>query len=296
MRRKRRNRMLAFGVAVGLLFTSCGIDNSDEMVSNKWYEKYHIIAHSGGGISGYTYANCLEGWKAAYDRGVRVYDADVNETRDGVPVLRHEWTDNLETTDVAMNDSEISIDINGVHHKIEEKIPSYEEFMREKVYSKYTPMDLDSVISFMMEHADVFVSVDTKTSEALKKVVDYFCATDHEELLKRVITNTYTFDGYFEIMNIYPFENVVMRQHYWCLNDWQEMADFCTEHGIPVVNVSASLYGDEGIQVLKQENLYVYYAVIDYISDMNVMKNSGGDGIVSNWLSEEDWTNAKETK
>lgn len=291
-KRKNRFALLLCIIALGTLLIACGYERVDSYDNIRWYEKYHIIAHSGGGIGGYTYANCIEGWQSAYERGVRIYDADINMTSDGVLVLRHDWSDNLETSDVSMSESEISIDVNGIHHKIDERIPTYAEFIDTKVYSKYTPMDLNSVISFMLEHEDVFVSIDTKTPESLRKLVDYFCETNHEELLKRVITNTYTFEGYFEIMDVYPFENVVMRQYYWCMNDWQEVAEFCTEHNIHVVNVSANLHDDVGIHILKDAGLYVYYAVVDYISDMKIMQESGGNGIISNWLGEEDWNYA----
>ena len=54
-------------------------------------EEQRIIAHGMGAIAGRATLNCLEGFQAQYENGVRVFEVDLRLTADQQVVLRHDW-------------------------------------------------------------------------------------------------------------------------------------------------------------------------------------------------------------
>ena len=267
---------------------------SDE--NDAWYTKYHFIAHAGGGVEGRIYTNSLEAWENSYQKGNRVFDADMAFTSDGEMVLRHEWDENLELDNYSMREGSHYIDeFNGhtqyIYKMPEKKQVSYEEFMKSRIFYKYTPMSCDDMIRFMKKHDDLYVACDMKGD--MKKAYQYLVKKAYElsseSILDRIIVNIYDHESYDSILEIYPFKNVTVRQHYWCSNNYYELVDFCLRNNIHVVNISSYYMEDEGVELLMTKGIHVYVAVVDYISDMNDYYRLGADGAVTNWLYEDDW-------
>lgn len=260
-----------------------------------WYTKYHFISHAGGGKNGRIYTNSLEAWENSYEMGNRVYDADMAFTSDGVLVLRHSWGDNLEQGDCSMRESYHIVDENGQIQYIDvtsdNELVTYMEFMSRKIFYSYTPMSCEDMIRFMDEHEDLYVACDMKddVEQSYQYIVDRAVELSKEDVLDRIIVNLYDYDFYDKIMDIYPFKNVTMRQHYVQPNNYYELIDFCLTNDIHVVNLSSCYIEDYGVQLLRSKGIHVYVAITDYISDMKDYYVLGADGAVTNWLYEDDW-------
>lgn len=258
----------------------------------KWYQSYHFISHSGGGINGRTYTNSKQAWNLSYQNGNRVFDADLAFTSDGVLVLRHEWTDNLETGGVVISESNHSFDLNRSERIIaEQDIPDFKMFYNTKIFYKYDPMSCEDMLKFMDMHKDLYVSCDVKGdyAEAYRSLVDLAIELKLEDNLKRIIVNFYRYEDYDTINSVYPFDNYVFRQHFGRAHNYYEMIEFCVKNKIPVVNLSACYANDEGVQLMREYGLHPVVAVCDYISDMRAYYDIGIYHAVSNWLSEGDW-------
>lgn len=260
-----------------------------------WYTKYHFISHAGGGQNGRTYTNSLEVWENSYEMGNRVFDADMAFTSDGVLVLRHSWIDNLEQGDCSIKDSYNIVDANGQMQHIDlssdDEPISYMEFMSRKIYYSYTPMSCEDMIRFMDEHKDLYVACDMKddVGQSYQYIVDEAGELSRDDILDRIIVNLYDYESYDKIMNVYPFKNVTMRQHYVHPNNYYEIINFCLTHDVHVVNLSSCYIEDYGVQLLRSRGIHVYVAIVDYISDMKDYHALGADGAVTNWLYEDDW-------
>lgn len=266
--------------------------------TDAWYTKYHVIAHGGGGIDGRTYTNSLEAWNYSYSRGTRVIDADMRFTTDGELVLRHEWNDNLEQTSEVMKDSKVYMDRNGhIQYKQPRNVKfDFKTFMSKKIFRIYHPMSCKSMIEFMTSHPDLYVSIDMKADDKIKKynivegykyIVKKAKEANADSILNRIIVSIYDFKTYNEILSVYPFRNFVIRQYINSPHNYTELAAFCLEKKIHVVNVSSCYADDEGIQLLTEKGIRVIVAVVDYISDMQYYRKKGFTGCVSSFLYED---------
>ncbi len=277
----------------------CDIDSLYTLEDERgaWYTKYHFIAHAGGGIEGRIYTNSLEAWEHSYECGTRVFDVDMSFTEDEKLVLRHSWADNIETGDTTMRSSSFKVDMNGcAQYRMPSEIMTYDDFMATKIFHKFTPMDCKDMITFMAAHDDLYVACDMKGNNVLKGyqyLVDTARTLENESVLDRIIVNVYDYEIYDKIMDIYQFKNTSARQHFVSPNNYYELAEFCVNNNIHVVNVSACFIEDEEIQMLKSKGIHIYVAIADFVSDMQYYHDNGADGAVTNWLYETDWNYLK---
>lgn len=259
---------------------------------NAWYTKYHFIAHAGGEIDGKTYTNSVQAWTLSYEKGNRVFDADMNYTSDGVMVLRHDWNDNLEQG-VAIKDSTKNYtDRNGMNRFLSpQEQMDYKTFMSTKMYYKYDGMSCEDMLEYMADHEDLYVATDMKgnMAESYRYLVDTAKKLNLEEVLDRIIVNIYDFDTYDSIMEVHDFKNVTARQQYVDPQNYYELIQFCVTHNIHVVNISSCYMDDENVKLFKEYGIHTYVAITDYISDMKEYRALGADGAVTNWLCESDW-------
>lgn len=245
---------------------------------NAWYNMYSIIAHSGGGIDGKIYTNSLESWNYSYDNGTRVFDADISLTSDNVLVLRHEWHDEFEQANIS-----------------EDNIPDFSEFMDTPIHNIYTPMSVYDMLNFMEEHNDCYVACDFKDGTAgIKEFVSLVKDGSMEHLLKRIIISFYDYKDYFQIKNIYNFDNWAIRQYENSPHNYYELTLFCVENNIPVCMVKEK-YLQEGddISILLDKGIHVWVAVVNDIKDIKSYWNRGVSGFVSDFIHEEEMLGIK---
>ncbi|HZI67123.1 MAG TPA: glycerophosphodiester phosphodiesterase family protein [Thermoanaerobaculia bacterium] len=100
------------------------------------------VAHAMGEIGGHTYTNSLEAWQANYERGCRLFEVDLWITSDRRLVAFH-------------NGMEAAF---GLPQGF-----SRDEFMRTKIYGKYTPLDSDRIARLLAEKPDWKLVTDTKS-------------------------------------------------------------------------------------------------------------------------------------
>jgi glycerophosphoryl diester phosphodiesterase len=263
---------------------------SDE--EGAWYTQYHFIAHGGGGLDGKTYSNSLEAMNNSYENGLRVYDIDLDYTKDSILVCCHSWLENLEQSGVPMMESKNFVDRNGhTQHHINARPLDYKTFKSRKVYRQYTPMSSKDLLLFMLSHSDVYVAPDMKADvvSSYQYLVDRARELKADSVLDRIIVNVYDYDIYNQIMKIYPFKNTTARQHHVHPNNYYELAKFCISNHIHVVNISSCYVNDEGAKLLMSKGIHLYVAVVDYHSDMEKFKEQGYSGACTNWLKETDW-------
>lgn len=141
-------------VSLFLLY-SCGDSDSNEQDAMRLYretvERSQFMLHALGGDSGRTYVNSVEILTAWYNRGFRLYEADVWETSDGKLVLTHRSN----STDGSLAKS----DCNrlGLEYPAD---PTFEEFMHCKVWGDYSTSSFQDLVDFMAQHGDMYVMID----------------------------------------------------------------------------------------------------------------------------------------
>lgn len=265
-----------------------------------WYTKYHFISHAGGGIDGKSYSNSIQAWELSYERGNRLFDADLAFTSDGVLVLRHGWNDNLGQNIAIKDGNPPYIDRNGQIRYLDysSERMNFDSFMNTKVYHKYDPMSCMDMFNFMIEHDDVYVMCDMKDdlSDSYQYLVQTAIDKGMPELLDRIVVSIYNYDDLQTINNIYKFEEIMIRQYINSPHKYSELLQICKENDIHAVSISACYADDEGISQLANHNIHIYVAICDYISDMQVYTELGINGAVSNFLYEDDWKYVSKTE
>ena len=108
-----------------------------------------FIAHAGGMIDGIRYTNSLEALDYSYSLGFKVFELDVIQTSDGAFVAAHDWNHWAKITGYT---GELPV--------------SREEFLKHKLYKKYTSMDMALINQWFQEHPDATLVTD-KVNEPL---------------------------------------------------------------------------------------------------------------------------------
>lgn len=236
-----------------------------------WYQKYHIIAHSLGGINGYAYTNSLESFENSYKNGIRVFDADLNVTLDGEYVLRHEWVDDM-----------------GIEYSTGLK-PTYNEFMSKKIHSHYTPLSLKDFLNIMNHYSDIYVAYDAKEDivKMYSDLVSIAISENLQHVLDRIIVSFYKYEDYYKLKEIYPFKNYVIRHYENDPKNIDELINFCLENKIPVVNIKM-IYVNENDEWKKliDNGITVFAAIVNDSYTYNKLCSQGICRVVSDSLTE----------
>ena len=134
-----------------------------------------LIAHAGGRIDSHWGTNSKEAVESALNRKFSLIELDFSVTKDQRIVASHTWDKFYEMTNSPKN---------------ERGIPTREEFLTKKLFSKYSTLSAEDVKEIMIKHPD-FTLVTDKIRE-LKPLKEIFFFPD------RTIVETFSPIGYLE--------------------------------------------------------------------------------------------------
>lgn len=128
----------------------------------KW-DKHNRYTHAMGIVDGIKFTNSLEAFKASYARGIKVFECDITQDKNGVFYLCHGKTP-IRNIFKVKGDTWYRIMKNEFNTLNEMGFPvSFEQYSKEKIYGKYTPLTVEDLIELMDSHPDISVIVDAKT-------------------------------------------------------------------------------------------------------------------------------------
>ncbi len=165
-------------VIIGIIIYTYYVRNSKRKYI-KMVKKNRYMAHALGGIDGENYTNSKEALESNYNKGIRLFEVDINLTADGKIVCVHGWK---------KSDYEKKI---GIKYNSENSIMTYEKFKNVKIKDKYTTMGFDDLVSYMKKYKDIYVMLDigSKTYEETKKIYsEILNVTQNKNILDRLIT------------------------------------------------------------------------------------------------------------
>lgn len=127
------------------------------------WEKHSRYTHAMGIVDGIKFTNSLEAFEAGYERGIKVFECDITKDKNDVFYLCHGRTP-LRNIFKVKGDSWYRIMKNEFNTLDEIGFPvSFEQYAKEKVYGKYTPLTIEDLIGLMDSHPDISIIVDAKT-------------------------------------------------------------------------------------------------------------------------------------
>ena len=231
-----------------------------------WYHINRIRAHALGGIIGKKYTNSLEALTASYSAGLRVVEADISLTKDGFLVLSHFFLKSLEQ---------------GF-----KSIPTYNEFMKTKIHSQFTPMSFDDLLNFMIEHSDLYVVIDCK--KKYKEIVTKICNNNSFNiLLDRFIIQVSSIQEFKFLKQKNEYVNIEFSFPLF-VNIWKKI-DFLLNNHIHTISIHISRIDKELVDLLNILGIKIFVRDINCLSETNKILESGCWGITSSFLNEKFW-------
>ena len=224
-----------------------------------------LIAHGGGALSGDTYLNCYDAIKYYYEKGIRLFELDVEYTSDGMPVMLHSWD--------GFQWKYLGLDRNSVC--------KYDEFKNAKMKNNYTQHDLESLSNYMItEFQEMYWITDTKADN--KKLLSNL-ATNYPYLVDRVIPQVYNQNEYFYAKNL-GFKNIIYTL-YMSEDTDEQILDFCKHNDIFAITMPLQRVLDSELsQKLSELGVYVYTHTVNDDETYKTVLLKGVKGIYTDSL------------
>lgn len=237
-----------------------------------------VIAHGMGAVDDLTTLNCLEGFLAQYEAGVRVFEADLRLTRDCQVVLRHDWWHADWQEDISWA-----------------RIPTREKFVSSPILGRYTPLSFRDLLLLMEEYPDICVITDTKFTDSDVFTIQFDAMlSDARELgltylFDRIVVQIYNTNMLSALNNIYQFPHYIYTLYQDDFNRTEnalrERAAFCAQWGIEGITMESSLWRSAYRDIAREYGVRVYVHTVNDKEKARQLLESGVDGVYSDILT-----------
>jgi len=129
-----------------------------------------FIAHAAGQIYGHRYTNSREALDRGYESGLKLFEIDLIQTRDGQYVGVHDWDTWQAATGSATSP------------------PTHQEFKETLLFRRYQPLDLADLDRWFAARSDAFLVTD--------KISDFSTLLDGFSHRARLIVEVFSVDDY----------------------------------------------------------------------------------------------------
>lgn len=239
--------------------------------------KNYMISHAMGGIDGYNYSNCLEGFQENYAEGHRIFEVDLEYTSDDRIVLWHHW------------------DRPFCSKYKKGKKPTYEQFMNSKIYDRYTPMDLEALLRLMAEYPDIRIVTDSKytKSSTVKKQFKTIVSTAKKlgvsSVLDRLVVEIYTKEMFDVVDGVYHFKEYMMTLYKVfdkapSSSKLKSMASFCQRKGIATIAMYADWWKSRYAGIIKSYGLDIALYTVNDAREARKYFDDGVNALFTDFL------------
>ncbi len=229
------------------------------------FENILLIAHAAGGVNSFKYTNSLEAFIENYDKGFRCFEIDLVLSADGKVVARHDWVNTFQ------------------QKKTNQEFPlSYKEFMKSKIYGRYTPIDLKVLIQLLQKYEDVFIIIDGKinnreeTAGLYSQILQEFGTVDNS-FKKRLYPQIFYQSDLLEI-NKQDFGGIVYVIGREKLST-DEIIEFCKINEIRIVSIPEKKINVNLVQQYLKSNICVFAYTINSVSKASSFQKIGVRGL-----------------
>ncbi|MCL2014751.1 MAG: hypothetical protein FWG68_00725 [Defluviitaleaceae bacterium] len=233
-----------------------------------------LIAHAGGGIIGYEGSNSLEAMQNSVLLGFDYIELDMLPAADGEIVMTHDWEYLFNRIPKMGNQPVYSA-----------------EFMRQRIFNRFTPLNLAGLIDFLTENPNVRIITDTKESNyaALYAIAERFPSYKN-----RFIAQAYNFDDIQTLKNL-GFADVILTVYllpYELKANPQTIANLAEQHnlwGVAIPDELATAEFANGLN-LSTANTRFFVHTINSLERAEQLAKWGFSGIYTAFLAYENYT------
>ena len=237
------------------------------------------IMHAMGAVNGQVYSNSLEAFLANYADGHRFFEVDFSYTSDRKLVLWHSWSKNRVSSKLSKG-----------------YIPTHKEFMRQKVFDKYTPLDLAGLLELMDAYPDAYIFMDTKLTGAsdVRRQYNTIVSTAKnmglEHVLDRMVVMIYNKAMYSVVSSIHPFRQYVYMMYLSfrkapTASQVRSIASFCHANSIEYISMWDSWWKPSFMQIADEYGLEVNLHTVNSTTKAKSYVEDGVSLITSDRLS-----------
>ena len=236
-----------------------------------------IIAHGMGAMEGVATLNCLEGFQQQYERGVRVFEADLRLTSGLQVVLRHDWRAGWQA---------------GIS---ETQIPSLTAFLNRPILERYTPLSFRDLLLLMEEYPDICVITDSKFTDAEIVTLQFEAMLEDARelglsyLFDRMIIQVYSELMYKVVDNIHPFPHYIYTLYAEGFGRteeaFREIAAFCEESGILGVTMWDYWWDESYLPIAQEYGLRVFAHTVNDPQEALALLESGVNAVYTDTLA-----------
>ena len=240
-------------------------------------EEQRIIAHGMGAIAGRATLNCLEGFQAQYENGVRVFEVDLRLTADQQVVLRHDWRAGWQE---------------GIS---ETAVPTLEEFLDKPLLGKYTPLSFRDLLELMEDYPDICVVTDSKFTDAeivrlqfeamvrdardlgLSYLLDRVAVQVYDPLMFKVVDSVHHFRHYIYTLYVEGFGRTEA--------SFRERALFCAQNGIQGITMWDTWWDGAFAPIAARCGVKVYTHTVNDPQQASALLESGVAAVYTDELA-----------
>ena len=238
---------------------------------------HYMISHAMGGVDGYSYTNCLEGFQENYAEGHRVFEVDLEYTSDDRLVVWHHWNRQVCS-----------------EHK-KGKAPTHRQFMNYRIFDRFTPLDLEALLGLMSEHPDVRIVVDGKypeTSTAKKEyraIVSTAKKLGVSEVLDRMIVEIYNRDMFDAVDGVHHFKAYLLTLYKLFdeaprTSKLESLAKFCKRKGIATIAMYADWWKPKYFDIIDPYGLEIALYTVNDPDDAERFFDQGVTALFTDFL------------
>jgi len=273
--------LLFAGVTVLMLFTLSKPQAS--VPSAPGFQAHRVVAHAMGGIEGLTYTNSYEAFIANYEKGTRVFEADLLLSKDDRLIARHEWGEKF--TEMLGQEALVKPDERGT-------VWSYREFKEAKILGRYEPLGWEDILDLMERYPDIYVVTDTKQikpeefNRIYTKIVQSAKKRD-ASLLDRVVPQIYHREMWGDVERLHSFEQVIYTL-YQSEDSDEQVIEFAKEKRLAAVTMSETRATAKLVTALNSIGVPSYVHTVNEPRSIAKFKRMGVYGFYTDFLSEQD--------
>lgn len=273
--------LLFAGVTVLMLFTLSKPQASVPSASG--FQAHRVVAHAMGGIEGLTYTNSYEAFIANYEKGTRVFEADLLLSKDDRLIARHEWGEKF--TEMLGQEAMVKPDERGA-------VWGYREFKEAKILGRYEPLGWEDILDLMERYPDIYVVTDTKQikpeefNRIYTKIVQSAKKRD-ASLLDRVVPQIYNREMWRDVERLHSFEQVIYTL-YQSEDSDEQVIEFAKEKRLAAVTMSETRATEKLVTALNSIGVPSYVHTVNEPRSIAKFKRMGVYGFYTDFLSEQD--------
>jgi glycerophosphoryl diester phosphodiesterase len=220
------------------------LDVDKSILRQKYLQKkYMFVAHGLGTIGEVGATNTKEALERSYKKGFRLFEVDLSLTSDGKIVVFHDGKEKEMGMENKIGDTELY------------------EFLQKKFLDKYTVMEINELLEFMILHDDMYLVTDTKDDQiyTLNQIKNSKVATKNPNVMDRIIPQIYYQHELKEVLKIYAFPEIIYTLYRTSDTEDQVISFVKNNSEVSAITMRWNEhYNDDFFEKLKSEGVGVY--------------------------------------